>query len=101
MDDQLPLIVQIIASVIAGHAAPEMFRQTAFGPIGRVLLGAIGGVAGSALLKIWIIDDKIAEAMSTLAGSAVSGAAMGAIFTLLAGAICIHMKTNKPDKTDT
>lgn len=99
MDDQLPLIVQIIASVIAGHAAPEMFRQTAFGPMGRVLLGVIGGVFGSAVLK-FCVDDKIAQSLSTLAGSAISGAALGATFTLLVSAACLHMKSNKPDRTD-
>lgn len=94
MDEQLPLIAQIIFSVIAGHSAPPMLRQTTFGPIGRSLLGAVGGVGGSIFLKL-IVSDKIAEGMNTLAGSAVSGAALGALFCVMISALYAHLNSNK------
>lgn len=94
MDEQLPLIVQIITSVIAGHAAPSMLRQNVFGPIGRSLIGLLGGVGASALL-IAFVDDKIAQLLSSIAGSAVSGAALGALFTVLVSALFGYLNAHK------
>lgn len=97
MDDQLPLIVQIVASVIAGHAAPEMFRQSVFGPMGRAILGIMGGVLGSIFLKL-LVNETIEETLNTIAGSAISGAALASIFTLFVGAVYARLRTKKSNR---
>ncbi|HMM64780.1 MAG: hypothetical protein WA975_02615 [Mesorhizobium sp.] len=96
METLLPIIVQIVTGVIGGQAVGAAVKQAAMGQLGKILSGAIGGVAGGAILNSVLggsVDPgAVAQAAQGLGSSLnlsniVGGAGGGAILTAIVGAV--------------
>jgi len=101
METLLPIIVQIITGIIGGEAVGAAFSRAAMTQLPKILSGAIGGVAGGAILNSLMgagaDPAAMAEAVGGLGSSLniqniVGGAGGGAILTAIVGAIMGAMK---------
>ncbi|MEO5758187.1 MAG: hypothetical protein ABIQ51_15160 [Mesorhizobium sp.] len=102
MNTLLPIIVQVITGIIGGQAIGVALKNAAMGQLPKILGGAIGGVAGAAILGSLlgggtITPDAAAAATSSLGSvldlkNIVGGAGGGAILTGILGAVMGAMK---------
>ncbi len=100
METLLPIIVQVITGIIGGQAVGAAIKQAAMGQLPKILSGAIGGVAGGAILNSVLggaVDPAaVADAAQGLGSSLslnniVGGVGGGAILTGIVGAVMKSM----------
>ncbi len=86
MPDTVTLIIWLIAGVAGGNAAGELLKgKYDLGP-GNTVAGAIGGVVGTRILQ-FLIPALVGFDVVPLLAQVVTAAAIGAVATVVAGAV--------------
>jgi len=89
MEALLPIIIQLVGGAIGGNVVGAALKQAALSPVGRSIIGAVGGVGGGLLLSVLGGD---MGALSGMAGDAVGGVAGGGVLAGIVGMVMSSMK---------
>ena len=77
------MFVSLIAGTVAGNLISRVATRPALGLLSASLSGAVGGLLGWQLLRIWGVADGIGAMAAPLLGGLLGGAAYALLATWL------------------